>query len=96
MSIYTGISYRELIKKQFKWASDYFFKKRKTPAEFKEIDIFVSAYSAPFGNKHTRYSAGLSERIKVTQKITIEADYSYNKDYDYKWHEISVKINYYY
>ena len=58
--------------------------------------IFASAYNAPFGEKHTRYSAGLSERIKITNSLSIAGDYSYNKDYSFNWHEFSGKINFYF
>lgn len=58
--------------------------------------MYVSAYHAPSGENHTRLSAGLSERIKVTESVSVATDYSYNYDYSYRWHEIDAKINYYF
>lgn len=58
--------------------------------------IYASAYHAPFGEIHTRYSAGLSERLKITESVSFIAEYSYNMDYDFSWHEMNAKINYYF
>jgi len=58
--------------------------------------IYASAYRAPFGEIHTRYSAGLSERIKITSSVSILGDYSYNQDYSFNWHEFSAKVNLYF
>ncbi len=58
--------------------------------------IYASAYHAPFGEIHTRFSAGLSERIKVTNSVSAIADYSWNKDYSFNWHEFSMKVNFYF
>lgn len=58
--------------------------------------MYASAYRAPFGETHTRYSAGLSERIRITDSVSVAADYSYNKDYSFDWHEFSAKVNFYF
>ena len=58
--------------------------------------MFMSVYHAPFGDIHTKYSAGVSERLKISQNISFETDYSYNKDYSFYWHELSAKINFYF
>lgn len=58
--------------------------------------IYTSAYRAPFGLTHTRYAAGASERIKITNSVSFQADYSYNKDYSFSWHEFSGKVNFYF
>jgi len=58
--------------------------------------IYASAYHAPFGEVHTRFSAGLSERIKITDSVSIMTDYSYNMDYSFKWHDFSGKVNFYF
>lgn len=58
--------------------------------------MYASAYHAEFGEKHTRWSAGLSERIKITNSVSVMGDYIYNKDYSFKWHEFSGKINFYF
>ena len=58
--------------------------------------IYGSVYRAPFGEKHTRYSAGASERLKITNSVSIQGDYSFNKDYSFTWHEFSAKVNFYF
>jgi len=58
--------------------------------------MYASAYHAAFGETHTRYSAGVSERIKITNSVSVMADYSYNMDYSFKWHEFSGKVNFYF
>lgn len=58
--------------------------------------MYVHLYHAPFGVEHTRFSAGLSERLKITNSVSISADYSYNKDYSFNWHDYSAKVNFYF
>jgi len=58
--------------------------------------LYAQIYHAPFGEIHTRYTAGASERIKITDAVSVIADYSYNKDYSFRWHEFSAKVNYYF
>jgi hypothetical protein len=58
--------------------------------------LYAQIYHAPFGEIHTRYVAGASERIKITDAVSVIADYSYNKDYSFQWHEFSAKVNFYF
>lgn len=58
--------------------------------------MYAQVYHAPFGETHTRYSASVSERLKITDSISIAADYSFNKDYSFTWHEFSAKVNFYF
>lgn len=58
--------------------------------------IFGQIFHSPFGEKHTRIIAGVSERIKISDSITLQGDYTYNLDYDYKWNEFSAKISFFF
>ena len=58
--------------------------------------LYAQAYHAPFGEEHTRLTAGVSERIKITRSVSAMADYSYNRDYDFNWHEVSARVNFYF
>lgn len=58
--------------------------------------MYAQLYHAPFGEEHTRFSAGFSERFKITNSVSISADYSYNKDYSFNWHDYSAKVNFYF
>jgi len=58
--------------------------------------LYASAYRAPFGETHTRYSAGASERLKISRSVSIQGDYSFNKDYSFTWHELSGRVNFYF
>ena len=69
---------------------------RKSMKRKQKNNMYASAYHAEFGEKHTRWSAGLSERIKITNSVSVMGDYIYNKDYSFKWHEFSGKINFYF
>ncbi len=58
--------------------------------------IYGRVYYAPFWNNHTRSSAGACERFSITDTVSIMADYSFNRDYNFTWHEYSAKVNFYF
>jgi len=58
--------------------------------------LYASVYRAPFAGTHTRYSAGASERLKISGSVSILAEYCYNKDYSFTWHDYSAKVNLYF
>lgn len=58
--------------------------------------LYAQIYHAPLGDSHTRYTAGASERLKITNSVSMIAEYSYNKDYTFKWHEFSARVNFYF
>ncbi len=58
--------------------------------------LYTSIYRAQFNEKHTRFTAGATERLKITDSVSLLADYSYNKDYNFTWHDISLKVNFYF
>lgn len=58
--------------------------------------IYGSIYNSPFGITHTIMKAGLTERLKITNSISILCDYSFNKNFDYNYTEGSIQINYYF
>jgi len=58
--------------------------------------LYGTMYHSPFGIKHTAIKAGLTERIKITNSVSILFDYSFNKNFNYNYHEGSIQFNYYF
>jgi len=58
--------------------------------------MYAQVYYAPLDEVHTRLTAGLSERIKITQSVSVMAEYSFNRGYGFSWHELSARVNFYF
>lgn len=53
-------------------------------------------YYVPAGYKRHILQAGFSERLKITNNVSFMTDYSYNKNTDYSYHEVSLNFNLYF
>ncbi len=58
--------------------------------------FFGNYYYAPTGFKRHITTTGFSERLKITQSVSLMTDYSYNKNRDYSWHHVSLNFNLYF
>jgi len=58
--------------------------------------FFGNYYYVPAGYKRHVVAAGFSERLKITQNVSLMTDYSYNRNMDHSWHEVSLNFNLYF
>ncbi|TAL33245.1 MAG: DUF4105 domain-containing protein [Spirochaetes bacterium] len=58
--------------------------------------LFAQYYRAPVGYSHTALTAGASERLKITNAYSLVAEYRYNSIFSFQFHELSLRLNYYY
>lgn len=67
-----------------------------TVAGFWKNHMFFKVYTAPFGIKHTLFSACASERITINRFISIMAEGCWTRDFGISFFESSLKICLYY
>ncbi len=58
--------------------------------------FFGNYYYVPAGFKRHVITTGFSERLKITQSVSLMTDYSYNRNMGHSWHHISLNFNLYF
>lgn len=58
--------------------------------------IAASALQSPFDKKHLRIQASVNEGFNIAQNISLKGGYSFNMDWDERWHEFTVSFNAYF
>ena len=58
--------------------------------------ISASALQSPFDKKHLRIQASVNEGFNIAQNISLKGGYSFNMDWDERWHEFTVSFNAYF
>ncbi len=58
--------------------------------------IAFNAFQSPFDKDHLRISASAEESLNISKNASLKGLYSFNKDYDYYWHEWTLSANIYF